>query len=604
MPAVSKAQQRFMGMVHATQKGDMETPSKDVKTVAKSISKQDAKDFASTPHKGLPDNIKEMILSELRSIGIIQKEYFSVIDDIKKTLSAYKDNKGTDKEKQIVSKLKLLNDKKKKLSDEMDGKVSSMYKDAELKVDEASTTASADGYATPYAFSKPNQTKNKNNKLARVSGGTLVDELDESVNEDQSWKRLLDPYNWFKSKDIFQNRFKNTPSSVVQELIKLTKKNGDDVKVVGNNVWGFSDKSGKDNQALWQYSNGHLYYTNPHHKSTYDTIIPKLVNSKNESVNENLNESAGISSMGDVKLGQWITLKNGTRGKIIAISDKSNPKYKKGIVIITPEFGKGNVEISIYTDLKNESVNETLNESEITSLLIKGLVGILAAGGAAVVKVVARTLVDRVIDGAILTYHDIKNIVAPEPYIKFLKELQKNDKFNKEFIGIILSDKTGEASSKLFRILSGDMPPLQSFVEAFDKFTSQQNISGDDKKSLLRKIQNSMAQSYMSGWRDVHKNLKKKYPDITKDLLEGKLNENRWIDIKNEDSPATTKVNKGISNINKQLAEIEKFLGWYGKLKSENGLGNEDLWKRTNSHIYSIKERLLNLERKLRKISE
>jgi BMFP domain-containing protein YqiC len=532
MPAVSKAQQRFMGMVHATQKGDMETPSKDVKTVAKSISKQDAKDFASTPHKGLPDNIKEMILSELRSIGIIQKEYFSVIDDIKKTLSAYKDNKGTDKEKQIVSKLKLLNDKKKKLSDEMDGKVSSMYKDAELQVDEASTTASADGYATPYAFSKPNQTKNKNNKLARVSGGTLVDELDESVNEDQSWKRLLDPYNWFKSKDIFQNRFKNTPSSVVQELIKLTKKNGDDVKVVGNNVWGFSDKSGKDNQALWQYSNGHLYYTNPHHKSTYDTIIPKLVNSKNESVNENL------------------------------------------------------------------------NESEITSLLIKGLVGILAAGGAAVIKVVARTLVDRVIDGAILTYYDIKNIVAPEPYIKFLKELQKNDKFNKEFIGIILSDKTGEASSKLFRILSGDMPPLRSFMEAFDKFTSQQNISGDDKKSLLRKIQSSMAQSYMAGWRDVHKNLKKKYPDITKDLLEGKLNENRWMDIKNEDSPATTKVNKGISNINKQLAEIEKFLGWYGKLKSENGLGNEDLWKRTNSHIYSIKERLLNLERKLRKISE
>lgn len=262
MPAQSKAQQRFMGMVHATQKGDMKNPSKDVETVAKSISKKDAKDFASTPHKGLPNKLREMILSELRSIGVIQKEYFSVLDDIKKTLSAYKDNKGTDKEKQIVSKLKLLNDKKKKLSDEMDSKVSSMYKDAELKVDEASTTASVDGYATPYAFSKPGQSKNKNNKLARVSGGTVVDDLEESVNE------------------------------------------------------------------------------------------------------------------------------------------------------------------------------------------------------------------------------------------------------------------------------------------------------------------------------------------------------NRWIDIKNEDSPATTKVNKGISNINKQLAEIEKFLGWYGKLKSENGLGNEDLWKRTNSNILSIKEKLLNLERKLRKISE
>ena len=28
MPAVSKAQQRFMGMVHAVQKGDMEAPSR------------------------------------------------------------------------------------------------------------------------------------------------------------------------------------------------------------------------------------------------------------------------------------------------------------------------------------------------------------------------------------------------------------------------------------------------------------------------------------------------------------------------------------------------------------------------------------------------
>ena len=95
MPAQSKAQQRFMGMVHATQKGDMENPSPEVAKVANSMSDKDAKDFASTPHKGLPDNIKEMILSELRSIGVIQKEYFSVVDDIKKTLSAYKDNKGT-----------------------------------------------------------------------------------------------------------------------------------------------------------------------------------------------------------------------------------------------------------------------------------------------------------------------------------------------------------------------------------------------------------------------------------------------------------------------------------------------------------------------------
>lgn len=81
------------------------------------------------------------------------------------------------------------------------------------------------------------------------------------------------------------------------------------------------------------------------------------------------------------------------------------------------------------------------------------------------------------------------------------------------------------------------------------------------------------------------------------------INENRWIDLKKEDSSPISKVNKGISNVNRQLAEIEKFLGWYGRLKNENGVTNEHFWKRTNSNIYKIKERLIKLEQQIRKIS-
>jgi hypothetical protein len=61
MPAVSKAQQRFMGMVHAAQKGDMENPSPEVEKAADSMSDKDAKDFASTSHKGLPNKKENMI---------------------------------------------------------------------------------------------------------------------------------------------------------------------------------------------------------------------------------------------------------------------------------------------------------------------------------------------------------------------------------------------------------------------------------------------------------------------------------------------------------------------------------------------------------------
>ena len=55
MPAVSKAQQRFMGMVYATKKGEMTNPSPEVAKAAASIKKKDAKDFASTKHKKLPE---------------------------------------------------------------------------------------------------------------------------------------------------------------------------------------------------------------------------------------------------------------------------------------------------------------------------------------------------------------------------------------------------------------------------------------------------------------------------------------------------------------------------------------------------------------------
>jgi len=58
MPSKSKSQQRLFGMVHACQnKG--KCASKEIKKIAKSISKEDAKDFAKTKHEGLPNKVKK-----------------------------------------------------------------------------------------------------------------------------------------------------------------------------------------------------------------------------------------------------------------------------------------------------------------------------------------------------------------------------------------------------------------------------------------------------------------------------------------------------------------------------------------------------------------
>lgn len=63
--AVSKQQQKFMGMVHAMQKGKkIKGASPELKKVAKTMGKKDAKDFASTKHKGLPQKVDESVMLE------------------------------------------------------------------------------------------------------------------------------------------------------------------------------------------------------------------------------------------------------------------------------------------------------------------------------------------------------------------------------------------------------------------------------------------------------------------------------------------------------------------------------------------------------------
>ena len=56
MPAVSdNAQQRFMGMVYAAKKGKNKISFSRGCSSASSMKQKDAKDFASTKHKGLPE---------------------------------------------------------------------------------------------------------------------------------------------------------------------------------------------------------------------------------------------------------------------------------------------------------------------------------------------------------------------------------------------------------------------------------------------------------------------------------------------------------------------------------------------------------------------
>lgn len=88
--AKSKSQQRFFGMVHAAQKGE-KPASKEVAKVAKSMGKKDAKDFAKTKHKGLPDkvsegiNYAEMMRETNQTVEEMLNELHGEMDEYKRT---------------------------------------------------------------------------------------------------------------------------------------------------------------------------------------------------------------------------------------------------------------------------------------------------------------------------------------------------------------------------------------------------------------------------------------------------------------------------------------------------------------------------------------
>ena len=55
MPALSKKQQKFFGIVRAIQKGEQAPTTPETAKAAADMKKTDVKKFASTKHKGLPE---------------------------------------------------------------------------------------------------------------------------------------------------------------------------------------------------------------------------------------------------------------------------------------------------------------------------------------------------------------------------------------------------------------------------------------------------------------------------------------------------------------------------------------------------------------------
>lgn len=71
---------------------------------------------------------------------------------------------------------------------------------------------------------------------------------------------------------------------------------------------------------------------------------------------------------------------------------------------------------------------------------------------------------------------------------------------------------------------------------------------------------------------------------------------------KDESSSSTQKIAKAISEINKNLMEMERMLKMNARLQKESGIASEALYRRTQQGLLKLEARLLNLAGKVRDI--
>ena len=83
------------------------------------------------------------------------------------------------------------------------------------------------------------------------------------------------------------------------------------------------------------------------------------------------------------------------------------------------------------------------------------------------------------------------------------------------------------------------------------------------------------------------------------------LNETSYREFKQD--PTSTpqqKVNRGIMEVNKMLAEIEKIVNNNLRLKTEMGVQSDHFWKATGKRFSKINERMIRIANRLKELSQ
>ena len=104
---------------------------------------------------------------------------------------------------------------------------------SEKELEEMTGTAAVAGYDTPAAFSKPGQTAKKNKSLANVTGGEVVDDLEEG----KDWLKNDVPANSKKPLEIKPTTTDSSDSGEIADKSSMILAKGDEDASLNENRW-------------------------------------------------------------------------------------------------------------------------------------------------------------------------------------------------------------------------------------------------------------------------------------------------------------------------------------------------------------------------------
>ena len=131
--------------------------------------------------------------------------------------------------------------------------------------------------------------------------------------------------------------------------------------------------------------------------------------------------------------------------------------------------------------------------------------------------------------------------------------------------------------------------------QEIDETTTTANVDGYNTPAAFKKT---------DGTDDESENDDEYIDRLNQSTGYKRVTENRYHELRKSEGTPNQKIGVGIREMRKQLSEIDKFVEWYSKIKTESNLESQDYWKRTQRHLNVMREKLDIISKKIYELSK